>query len=137
MSEDTIFSKIIKGEIPSTKIYEDDNVFAFLDIQPNNFGHTLVVPKNASKNIYEMDEEDIKNLFISVKKIAIAVKKGTNATGINIAMNNEPDAGQEVFHSHVHIIPRFPNDGFHHGRHLKYESDEQKEEFAEKIRKEL
>lgn len=137
MSEETIFTKIINGEIPSSKIYEDENVFAFLDIQPNNLGHTLVVPKNHSKNIYEMDEEDIKNLFIAVKKISVAVKKGTKATGINIAMNNDPDAGQEVFHSHIHIIPRFPNDSFHHGRHLKYESDEQKEEVAQKIRNEL
>jgi len=133
---DSIFTKIINGDIPSTKIYENAHTYAFLDIQPNNIGHTLVVPKNPSINIFEMKEEDIENLFITVKKIAVAVKSGTDATGVNIAMNNGTDAGQEVFYSHIHIIPRFPNDGFEHGRHLKYEEG-QMEKVAEKIRENL
>ena len=136
MPEETIFMKIIKGEIPSTKIYEDENTYAFLDIQPNNLGHTLVIPKTPSTNIYKMSDEDVKTLFVVVKKISIAVKKGMEATGINIAMNNDVDAGQEVFHSHIHVIPRFPNDNFKHGRHLKYE-DGQIETTAEKIRSNL
>lgn len=136
MSDQTIFMKIIKGEIPSVKIYEDENTYAFLDIQPNNFGHTLVVPKTPSSNIYEMSDSDIETLFVVVKKISIAVKKGMDATGINIAMNNESDAGQEVFHSHIHVIPRFPNDEFHHGRHLEY-SDGQIEKVGEMIRSNL
>lgn len=136
MTQESIFSKIIKGEIPSVKIYEDENTYAFLDIRPNNPGHTLVIPKNPSTNIYEISDKDLKDLFNTVKKISIAIKKGVGATGINIAMNNDKDAGQEVFHSHIHVIPRFPNDGFHHGKHLKYEAG-QMEDVAEKIKANL
>lgn len=134
MSEKTIFEKIIAGEILCEKIYEDNDTFAFLDIAPNNFGHSLVIPKNPHKNLYEMPDNELQNLIVSVKKVAIAIKKGLEATGINIAMNNDSDAGQEVFHAHIHVIPRFPNDGFKHGRHLKY-SEGQEKEIGDKIRK--
>lgn len=107
-----IFCKIIKGEIPSTKIYEDENSLAFLDISPVNIGHTLIIPKEHFQNIYEIPEELIMHLTKIAKKISIALKKSLNADGINVNMNNDPAALQIVMHAHIHIIPRFKNDGF-------------------------
>lgn len=140
MPELTIFEKIIKGEIPSTKVYEDNDVLAFLDIQPNNFGHTLVVPKVAYKNIYELPDDILAKVFVVAKKVAIALKEGLGADGVHLAMNNDPAAAQEVFHAHVHVIPRSEGDSdeqFVYGRHLEYRDNEHMEEVADKIRKEL
>lgn len=111
---DCIFCKIIDGEIPAHKVYEDDFTFAFLDINPNNHGHTLVIPKDHFENIYGLPDETLCRLMITVKKIALAVKNGMDADGVNIGMNNESAAGQLVNHAHVHIIPRFVNDGLIH-----------------------
>lgn len=132
MNEKTIFEKIVAGEISCTKIYEDENTFAFLDISPNNYGHTLVIPKQAYKNIYEIPDTIGAHLFATVRKIAIAIKKAVEADGINIIMNNESAAGQIVFHAHIHIIPRFENDGGYHGKHLTY-PEGKAQEIAEKI----
>jgi histidine triad (HIT) family protein len=120
MNEKTIFEKVISSELPHYKVYEDEETFAFLDINPNNYGHTLVVPKKPYKNIFELPADVIAKLFQVVQKIAIAVKKAVEADGINIVMNNEPAAGQIVFHAHIHVIPRFENDGGYNGRHLTY-----------------
>jgi histidine triad (HIT) family protein len=130
---DCLFCKIIKGEIPSNRIYEDEDVYAFLDITPNNAGHTLVVPKIHQKNIYEMDEVAVSNVFIAVRKLAIAIKKAVGADGINIAMNNDTDAGQVIFHAHVHVIPRYKKDGFKHWKGEEYEEGKAKE-VEEKIK---
>ena len=135
-TEKTIFEKIIAGEIPCTKIYEDDDIFAFLDIQPNNFGHTLVITKVPYKNIYELPNDLDGKFMNAVKKISIAVKKSMSADGINLAMNNDISAGQEVFHIHMHVIPRFVGDTFAHGRHLKYEEG-QMDKVANRIIAEL
>jgi histidine triad (HIT) family protein len=129
---DCLFCKIVGGEIPSVKVYEDDHTFAFLDIQPNNIGHTLVIPKDHSENIYTISEESFCNTMKTVRKVAIAIKKAVSADGINIAMNNEASAGQAVFHSHIHIIPRFKTDGYKHWPHVKYKDGEDKE-IANKI----
>lgn len=104
---DCIFCKIVAGEIPSYKVYEDDDVLAFLDITQTTPGHTLVVPKEHSKNVLAMTEEQAKALFAKVPAIARAVKEKTGATGMNILQNNEEIAGQTVFHTHVHLIPRY------------------------------
>ncbi|MFT5359747.1 MAG: histidine triad (HIT) family protein [Candidatus Paceibacteria bacterium] len=114
--EKTIFDKIIDGETASTKVYEDDYTYAFLDISPVNIGHTLVIPKKFSRNILDMDEETVSHVAKTVRKVAIALKSAVKAYGINIVQNNETLAGQVVFYSHVHIIPRFKGDGFHHWR---------------------
>jgi len=132
MNEKTIFEKIISGEIPCTKIYEDSDIFAFLDINPANYGHTLVIPKKPYKNIYELPDEIIEQLFKVVRKIAISIKKSIGAEGINIVMNNESPAGQIVFHAHVHVIPRYQNDNGYNGQSLKY-SEEQADLIAQKI----
>ena len=106
MEKDCLFCKIISGEIPSAKVYEDEYSFAFLDINPINPGHTLLVPKRHFANLYETSDETLKELTPIIKKLAIAVKKAVSADGINIGMNNDPAAGQLVFHAHFHIIPR-------------------------------
>ncbi len=135
--EDCIFCKIIKGEIPSEKIYEDDYSFSFLDIKPSSSGHALVIPKDHFENLYTLPDEELCRLMISVKKVATALKHGLDADGINLVMNNEAGAGQLVYHAHIHIIPRLINDkDFHFGRHVQYKEGEMKE-VAEKIRKEI
>jgi histidine triad (HIT) family protein len=130
---DCLFCKIIKGEIPSTKIYEDENSFAFLDINPVNPGHTLLVPKKHSRNIFDTDDEVLKQLAPTLKKLSIAVKDGASADGVNIHINNEPAAGQVVFHTHIHIIPRFTGDGVKMWKGGEYKQNEI-EKIAEKIK---
>ena len=108
---DDIFEKIVAGQIPAERIYEDDTVLAFLDIHPINPGHTLVIPKKRYRNLLETPDEELQYLISAIKKVALAVKEATHADGINIRFNNEQAAGQDVFHTHAHIIPRFENDG--------------------------
>ena len=132
-----VFCKIVKGEIPADKIYEDNNFFAFLDINPNNPGHTLVIPKKHYENIYNLPDEILKNIAPLIKKIAIAVKNGVNADGINIIMNNDGAAGQIVPHAHFHVIPRFASDGLRHWPGKSYSNKEEVVKTAEKIKKEL
>lgn len=135
--ESCIFCKIINGEIPSTKVYEDDTVFAFLDIHPVNIGHTLVIPKEHHANLYDLPDALLEKTSIVVKKIAIAIKNGLATDGINIAMNNDGAAGQVVEHAHIHVIPRYSNDGFQmwHGKR-GYEPGET-ETVSEKIKAQL
>lgn len=133
-SEETIFEKIIKGEIPCDKVYEDEHVLAFLDAFPGARGHTLVVPKKHSRNFINIQEEEIGPLFEAVNKVSNAVKSAMDAEGVFIAMNNE--VGQEVFHTHVHVIPRSKNDGWHMTRKLEYK-DGEAAEVAEKIAREI
>lgn len=131
---DCVFCKIARGEIPSDKIYEDNNFFAFLDINPVNFGHTLLIPKAHYENLYNLPDEILKEMAPLIKKFAIAVKNGTVADGINIGMNNDSAAGQVVTHAHIHIIPRFTNDGFRHWRGKPYANKKESAEVADKIK---
>lgn len=110
--ENCLFCKIIAGEIHAEKIFEDDWVLGFLDIRPVNPGHILVVPKQHSKNIYDVPEAILQNMIAAAKKISHTLKRAVGAEGVSIHMNNEPVAGQVVFHAHIHVIPRFSNDGF-------------------------
>ena len=105
-----IFCKIVNGEIPSYKVYEDDSYLAFLDISQATIGHTLVIPKKHYENIFELPEDS--KIFQIVTKLSKAVKKATNAQGVNILNNNGEAAGQTVKHFHIHIIPRYENDNF-------------------------
>ncbi|MDR3241920.1 MAG: HIT family protein [Lactobacillaceae bacterium] len=108
-----VFDKIIAGEIPSYKVYEDDDVLAFLDISQITPGHTLVVPKADIQDIYAYDEETAAKVLSKLPLIARAIK-ASNPTiiGLNIVSNNEAGAGQIVPHSHFHLIPRYKDDGF-------------------------
>jgi histidine triad (HIT) family protein len=110
--DNCIFCRIAAGGQPSEKIYEDKNTFAFLDINPVNLGHVLIVPKTHSRNIFDISENECAHIFETARKISLAVKSATKAEGVNIMMNNELSAGQIIYHSHVHIIPRYKNDGF-------------------------
>jgi len=132
-----LFCKIVKKEIPSDIIYEDDDFFAFLDINPNNPGHSLIVPKKHYENIYNLPDEILKNIAPLIKKRAAAVKNGVNADGINIIMNNDGAAGQIVPHAHFHIIPRFANDGYKHWPGKSYANKEESAKTAEKIKSAL
>ena len=109
MSE-TVFSKILDGEIPSFKVYEDDNVYAFLDISQVTKGHTLLIPKKASANIFETDTETMRHIGAALPKVANAIKAAFNPDGLNIIQNNGSFADQSVFHIHFHLIPRYEND---------------------------
>lgn len=130
---DCLFCKIKKGEIPSEKVYEDERVFAFLDIHPINPGHTLVIPKNHFENIHDIPEEEFAAAMKAAKKISTAVKSAVCADGINIGMNNERAAGQLVFHAHVHVIPRHAEDGFQHWKGKRTYKEGEAEEIAKKI----
>ena len=128
-----LFCKIIAGEIPSYKVYEDADTLAFLDINPNNYGHTLVIPKDHFENIYTTPDETLCKTMIVVRKLATAVRNGMDADGINVTINNESAAGQVVDHLHIHIIPRHEGDWETKAQHLVYKNDEATET-VEKIR---
>jgi len=105
-----IFCKIISGQIPSAIVHSDDNFFVFLDINPANKGHTLVIPKKHYETFNDMPAEEVWHLFETVQKVSKAVEKGLKAEGYNILISNKRPAGQEVDHIHVHVIPRYKGD---------------------------
>ncbi|MET1029464.1 HIT family protein [Domibacillus tundrae] len=112
--DNCIFCKITNGDIPSAKVYEDKNVYAFLDISQVTKGHTLIIPKVHKENIFELEEEIAGPLFESVKKVADAIQSAFSPKGLNLLNNNGETAGQTVFHYHMHLIPRYGfDDGFH------------------------
>ncbi|AFR73861.1 TPA: HIT family protein [Staphylococcus aureus] len=136
MSE-TIFGKILTGEIPSFKVYEDDYVYAFLDISQVTKGHTLLIPKKASANIFETDEETMKHIGAALPKVANAIKRAFNPDGLNIIQNNGEFADQSVFHIHFHLIPRYENDidgfGYKWETHEDILDNNAKQQIAEQI----
>lgn len=131
-----IFCKIVKGEIPSTKIYEDDRTHAFLDINPVTRGHTLVIPKQHCIDIFDMGEEDARAVMATAKKVANAAFHSLGAAGVNLLNSNKKAAGQEVFHYHMHVIPRYENDGVRMFPIQKYKETDFKET-AQKIKGKL
>lgn len=109
---DCIFCQIIKGELPCAKVYEDERVISFLDINPVNAGHTLVLPKTHCVTLFDMPEADFAACTAACRKIAMAVFRGTEAAGLNFLQNNFRAAGQLIEHVHFHLIPRYPQDNF-------------------------
>jgi histidine triad (HIT) family protein len=107
---DNIFAKILRGEIPCHRIYEDEHVLAFMDVMPQLDGHALVIPKAPSRNLLDADPATLGPLFAAVQKLANAARKAFDADGILIKQFNEPAAGQTVYHLHVHILPRKEGD---------------------------
>jgi len=101
-----VFAKILRGEFPCYKVYEDDHVLAFLDIMPRAPGHTLVIPKAPARNILDIEIDDYLHVARATHKIAAAAKKAFDADGITIQQFNEQSGGQVVFHLHVHVMPR-------------------------------
>jgi histidine triad (HIT) family protein len=104
---DNIFAKILRGEIPSHKICEDDETYAFMDIMPRGPGHALVIPKTPARNILDVDPASLAAVMRTVQKVGRAVVKAFSAPGLTIQQSNEAEGGQVVFHLHVHVIPRF------------------------------
>jgi len=108
---DCLLCKISNGDIPSYKVYEDENSLAFLDVKPHAKGHIMVIPKNHAVTILELDEESVKNLFATVKKVMGIVKAKLNPDGFNVGWNHGEAGGQVLQHLHVHIMPRYVGDG--------------------------
>jgi histidine triad (HIT) family protein len=133
---DCIFCKIIAGELPADKVYEDNDFVAFLDIHPVNLGHTLLVPKTHYDNLLDLPAEITEKIGSVTQKLARAVWVGAGASGLNLGMNNGADAGQLVPHAHLHIIPRFEGDGLHHWPHREVTKDDL-QATADKIKQEL
>lgn len=132
-SKDCIFCKIVRGEIPSFKVYEDDDTLAFLDIHPVAPGHALVVPKEHATNIFDIAPESWAHVSETVRKVAIAIEGSLEADGVNLMMNNREHAGQIVEHPHVHLIPRFKGDGLKlwpHGAYKEGEAEDVKEKIC-------
>lgn len=124
---DCLFCKIIRKEIPSENfVYENDKIVAFLDIAPSNKGHTLVVPKAHYTDLLDTPDDVLAEIIVKTKKIAPAVMKGVGAQGFNTIFNTKPAAGQVIFHTHLHIIPRFTNDGLKHWPKVDVSKEEMK-----------
>lgn len=121
---DCIFCDIISKEADAEIIFENEKFIAFLDINPVNFGHTLVMPKNHSDNFLTIKTEELNDLTKLTQYLAGVVKRAVRADGFNIISNNGVSAGQSVFHFHYHIIPRFENDGHMRHRTVQYKDDE-------------
>lgn len=107
---DCLFCKIIAGEIPAFKLYEDEETFAFMDINPANEGHALVVPKEHSKDLYSVSDAAIKASVVTARKVALALQKTVDFDGLNLLQCNGPAAAQSVFHFHMHVLPRRDQD---------------------------
>ena len=144
MSDVCVFCSIASGKAPASIVYEDATVFAFMDLNPANVGHTLVIPRCHWENIYEVPEEILADLAVVIKRVSIAVKKTVGADGISVLQLNGRAAGQMVMHFHVHVIPRFRGDSIsralgamigHHGFRMPERSE--LDEAAKKIRENL
>src|SRR5690625_1683569 len=134
--KDCIFCKIVAGEIPSAKVYEDEDVYAFLDLSQVAKGHTLVIPKKHTRNLYDTPPEVAGKLFAAVPKIANALKKAYHPIGMNLLNNNEAEANQSVFHLHLHVIPKYKvGEGF--DVIWKTNEDQYRPEDLEKIAKDI
>ena len=133
LNEDCIFCKIIRGEIPSFKLYEDDLTYAFMDINPLNDGHALVIPKYHAENIYATPDEWFGPTMSTVRRIASAVNKVVRPEGLNLLQANGPGAKQSVFHFHMHVIPRYADDGAGMNWEMKHGDMDAIGELAEQI----
>ena len=110
MADDCIFCKIIAGELPAEKVDEDEHTIAFMDINPWTRGHALVIPRNHSKNLYEIADEDLEHVAVAAKRLAQRMKERLGCDGVNLLNSCEPAAWQTVFHFHAHVIPRYEDD---------------------------
>jgi histidine triad (HIT) family protein len=133
-AENCVFCKIVAGQIPSTRVYEDEHTLAFMDIGHVNPGHTLVTAKKHAANLYELDEAQAAALARVNLKIAHAIRKAFNPEGLSVYQANGKPAGQTVFHYHVHLLPRYAGDGMDLIWPVKNPAREKLEEYAAKIR---
>ena len=132
--KECVFCKIIRGEIPCCKVYEDDLILAFLDIAPFNIGHTVIIPKDHQNSITTLDEIYANRIIKMAPKIGVALMRTINAEGFNLFLNNGSVAGQTVWHCHMHVLPRFAGDKVViSSEPQKYDSMDQMAELAEKL----
>jgi histidine triad (HIT) family protein len=131
---DCLFCKIVSGEIPSHKIDEDDKTLSFMDINPWTRGHALVIPKAHSRNIYDADPDDIAAIHVAAQRLARRMRDRLACEGINILQSNEPAAMQTVFHTHVHVIPRYSDDGLKLPAHPQPAEHDELAGLAEELR---
>ena len=110
MADDCIFCKIVAGELPAEIVDQDDHTVSFMDINPWTRGHALVIPRNHSKNLYEIPEEDLGHVAAAAKRLALRMKERLGCDGVNLLNSCEPAAWQTVFHFHAHVIPRYEDD---------------------------
>lgn len=134
MAEKNIFEKIRDREVPAQIIYEDEKTLAFLDHAPVTLGHTLVIPKEKTEDIFSVDQETLCAVMRTVHYLAPRIKETTGADGVNIMNNSGAAAGQVVFYLHVHIIPRWNNDGFVHWKGREY-SEQEKADIFHKLQR--
>ncbi len=132
-----IFCKIVAKEAASSLIYEDESVMAFLDIRPLTMGHTLVIPKDHYVDIFDIPQKELASVHLAAKQLAFAVKKATDADGISIIQQNGKAAGQDIFHLHVHVVPRFAGHTLPRFSELKEVERVKLDEIAEKVRRQL
>ncbi len=132
-----IFCDIIEGRAPAETVFEDDETLAFMDINPANPGHTLIIPKRHVRDIYELDRETAAAVMRTTVKVARAVKMALQPDGMNLVQSNERAGGQEVFHFHMHIIPRWYGDGLRLARPSEVRMTMAIEAVAAKIRREI
>lgn len=132
--EECLFCKIVKGEIPSYKVYEDEKTFAFLDINPINIGHTLVIPKNHVSRISMAEEGDLLALTKALKKVITGVEDALSVDNLNVFVNQGEYAGQLVPHLHYHIVPRHAGDGVKFDVPQRKLSEEEFKDLVEKIK---
>ena len=130
-----VFCEIIKGNIPSYKLYEDEKCIAILDISQATIGHTLIIPKKHFKNIFELDEETAKHLAIVTTKLAKRIKDALNLEGMNVLNNAGIIAGQTIDHFHIHLIPRYKDDNFSFNISSNKLSEDEFKELVKKITK--
>jgi histidine triad (HIT) family protein len=131
---DCIFCKIVSGEIPSHKLDEDDKTLAFLDINPWTRGHSLVIPKEHSRNIYDIDPGDLAAMHVAAQRLAQRLRDRLNCEGMNTVQSSEVAAMQTVFHTHVHVIPRYSDDGLKLPAHPQPAEHEELAGLAEELR---
>lgn len=114
-----IFARILRGEIPAHKVFEDDSALAFMDVMPQAEGHTLVVPKVAAENLFDLPPADLGRLIQVTQQVAVAVRSAFQPDGLTLMQFNGPEAGQTVFHIHFHIVPRYAGVGLRsHSRQM-------------------
>ena len=131
--ETCIFCKIAAGEIPSKTLYEDEEFRVILDLGPATKGHALILPKDHYRNLFELPDEKAEKVMVLAKKMALQMREKLHCDGFNLVQNNEEMAGQTVFHFHMHLIPRYENDG----QVIGWKPGKPENEELEAIRKEI
>ena len=134
MADDCIFCKIVRGEVPAQIVQEDERTVAFMDISPWTRGHALVIPREHSRNLYEISEDDLHATMSAAKRLAERMRERLGCDGVNLLNSSEPAAWQTVFHFHVHVLPRFEDDGLRPPAKPQDMSEDEIAELADRIR---